>query len=99
MNVKAARAAIEAILAAIPDEELPDFDRIERKGGQVIAWWGGTGHHLGSSRRNGKRRPENYRESASWSAIEGEMTYRADKRMLDNNDDPAGCFPDDEGDE
>lgn len=91
MNIKTARAAIEAILAAIPDDELPEFDRIEHgKDGKVTAWWGGTGHILGSATRGGKRRPENYREGTSWSAIEGEMTYRADKRIFDNGDDPTG---------
>jgi hypothetical protein len=91
MNIKTARAAIEAILAAIPDDELPDFDRVEHgPDGKVTAWWGGTGHILGSATRGGKRRPKNYREGASWSAIEGEMTYRADKRIFDNGDDPTG---------
>jgi hypothetical protein len=60
MNIKTARAAIEAILAAIPDDELPDFDRIEHgRDGKVTAWWGGTGHILGSAttrRTSGGRR-------------------------------------------
>lgn len=89
MKLKTARAAIEAILASIPDKELPDFDRIDHDfGGKVTAWWGGTGHVLGSATRNGKRRPKNHRERGSWAAIEAEMTYRADKRMFDNGDDP-----------
>lgn len=91
MDIKTARAAIEAILAAIPDKALPDFDRVEHgPDGKVTVWWGGTGHVLGTATRDGKRRPENYRQSASWGAIEGEMTYRADKRLFRNGDDPSG---------
>lgn len=87
MNIKEARAAIEAILDAIPDSELPKFDKIEpdEKYG-AVAWWGGHGYHLGSAKRNGKRDPENYRRGASWSAIEQEMVYRADLKYLANGD-------------
>lgn len=93
MNIKIARAAIEAILAAIPDDKLPDFDRVEHGAdGKVTAWWGGMGHILGSAKRGNKRRPKNYRESGSWSAIEGEMAYRADRRLLANGDNPVGVF-------
>ena len=92
MNIKLARAAIEAILAAIPDEELPKFDRFERgSDGKVTAWWGSTGHILGSAKRGDKRRPKIYRERGSWDAIEAEMTYRADKRMLKAGDDPVAA--------
>lgn len=91
MNVKEARAAIEAILAAIPDDKLPEFDRVEfDPDGMPLVWWGGVGRHLGSATSKGKRDPLAYRRSASWSAIELEMTYRADRRLLDNGDDPAG---------
>jgi hypothetical protein len=91
MDIKTARAAIEAILAAIPDDELPDFDRLELGGdGRVCAWWGGTGHVLGSATRGGERDPLNYRRNGSWGAIEAEMTHRADRRLLDNGDDPTG---------
>lgn len=92
MKIKAARAAIEAILASIPDEELPKFDRteIDGKSGMPVVWWGGTGRHLGSAKRGGVRDPEIYRRDASWSAIENEMAYRADKRLFEANDDPAG---------
>ncbi|WP_269304858.1 hypothetical protein [Aeromicrobium sp. HA] len=88
MNIKEARAAIEAILAAIPDEEFPDFDKVEvrKDGTEVVVWWGGRGQHLGSAKSNGVRNPLNYRTSASWNAIEGEMTYRADRRYLENGD-------------
>lgn len=90
MNIKQARAAIEAILAAIPDAELPNFDRIEhRPDGTTVAWLGGTGYHLGTAKRGDKRRPKNYRERGSWDAIEGEMTYRADKRFLKGGDSPT----------
>lgn len=90
MNIKAARAAIEAILAAIPDGKLPEFDRVEHsEDGTVIVWFGSTGHHLGRATSGGQRDPGVYRRGASWAAIEGEMTYRADKRIFDNGDDPA----------
>lgn len=91
MDIKTARAAIEAILASIPDEELPEFDRVEvTKGGTIVAWWGSTGHHLGTAKKNGERQPLNYRTSASWDAIQAEMTYRADRKLLDNGDNPDG---------
>lgn len=94
MDIKAARAAIEAILAAIPDDELPEFDRVEFDGryndGRPVVWWGSEGKHLGTSRRNGERYPIGYRESGSWAAIQAEMTYRADRRLLENGDDPVG---------
>ncbi|ROR91720.1 hypothetical protein [Nocardioides aurantiacus] len=83
MNILEARAAIEAILAAIPDKELPKFDRREvQADGRVLVWWGGTGHYLGSATTDGERDPLAYRRSASWSAIEGEMTCRADAKHL-----------------
>lgn len=92
MNIKQARAAIEAILAAIPDEELPEFDKVEHgeKDGRVTVWWGSRGAILGSARENGERSPINYRRSGSWDAIEAEMTYRADRRFLENGDKPDG---------
>lgn len=91
MNIREAQDAIKAILEQIPDEELPDFDRVEiSRDGTPVAWWGGHGHHLGSAKQGGKRRPLNYREHGAWDAIEGEMVYRADKRLLENGDDPTG---------
>lgn len=92
MKIKEARAAIEAILAAIPDSELPTFDKVEHDvdRNRITVWWGSQGHVLGSAKTNGQRNPLNYRTSASWDAIEGEMTYRADKRLFDNGDDPKG---------
>lgn len=91
MNIKEARAAIEEILASIPDSELPDFDRIEVDAdGKTCAWWGGHGRYLGSAERGEERRPLLYREGGTWDAIEGEMFYRADKRFLENGDKPHG---------
>lgn len=91
MDIKTARAAIEAILAAIPDEELPQFDRVEYdQEGLPTVWWGGNGYCLGSAKSGEKRDPLIYRARGSWDAIESEMTYRADKRLLDNGDNPAG---------
>jgi len=90
MDIRAARAAIEAILAAIPDEELPEFERVEIHEGRTTVWWGGKGRTLGSARTGNNREPLGYRRSASWEAIEGEMAYRADKRYLENGDKPDG---------
>jgi hypothetical protein len=89
MDVQTARTAIEAILAAIPDSNLPEFDRVEMDGDTPIVWCGGSGRHLGSAKRNGIREPSVYRSRASWEAIHGEMVYRADRRLLDNGDDPT----------
>jgi len=91
MNIKEARAAIEEILASIPDSELPPFDRIEVDAdGKTCIWYSSTGHYLGSAKRGDERRPIHYRESGSWDAIEGEMLYRADRRFLENGDSPHG---------
>lgn len=91
MDIKTARAAIEAILAAIPDEDMPEFDRVEYdRGGMPTAWWGGCGYSLGSATTGGKRDPSIYRRNASWEAIEREMVYRADRRLHENGDDPTG---------
>ena len=95
MDIKTARAAIEAILAAIPDEALPEFDSVDLSDdGKVCVWWGGNGHILGSATSGGKRDPLNYRRNGSWGAIEAEMTYRADRKLLDHGDDPSSLtFP------
>lgn len=91
MDIKTARAAIEAILASIPDENLPEFDRVEYgRDGKPVVWWGGNGHCLGTAKRGEKRDPLVYRSGGSWDAIEAEMAYRADKRLHDNGDDPNG---------
>jgi hypothetical protein len=86
MNIKEARDAIEAILASIPDDELPEFDKVEVRSDEVLVWWGGQGRVLGSAKRHGIRNPIQYREGGSWDAIQMEMTYRADQRYLDNGD-------------
>lgn len=91
MTIKEAQAAIAAILDSIPDAALPKFDKVEtREDGRPIVWWGATGHHLGSATRNGQRDSQVLRDRAVWQAIEGEMTYRADKRLLANGDNPDG---------
>lgn len=90
MNIKEARAAIEGILASIPDSELPPFDKVEERDGKTIVWWGGHGAHLGTATRNGERDPLNYRRTGSWDAVEGEMTHRADRKYLDNGDSADG---------
>lgn len=91
MTIRAARAAIEAILAAIPDEELPEFDKVEiDSDGTPVVWWGSSGRHLGTATRGGVREPLVYRSGGAWAAIQSEMTYRADRRLLDNGDNPDG---------
>ena len=90
MNVQEARNAIEAILAAIPDDELPDFDKVEVRDDEVLVWWGGSGRILGTAKSGGKRDPLIYRRNASWDAIQSEMTHRVDRRFLENGDKPDG---------
>jgi hypothetical protein len=91
MNIREAQDAIKAILAQIPDEELPEFDKVEiEDDGRLTVWWGSHGAILGSAKRGGERRPLNYRDNGAWAAVEAEMTYRADKRLLENGDDPTG---------
>lgn len=91
MDVLEARAAIEAILASIPDKALPDFDKVEvSEDGTTCVWWGSEGYHLGSAKRNGERNPIQIRGHGAWKAIQAEMTYRADKRYLENGDKPHG---------
>lgn len=91
MNIAKARAAIEEILASIPDKDLPDFDKVEvNEDGTTCVWWGGSGRVLGTAKRGGQRNPIQYREHGAWEAIQAEMTYRADKRYLDNGDKPHG---------
>ena len=91
MKITEARAAIEAILAAVSDDDLPTFDRAEVEAdGRVVVWLGGRGRVLGSAHANGTRDPLVYRRSASWDAIEGEATYRADRRFLENGDSADG---------
>lgn len=86
MNVKEAREAIEAILVSIPDNELPEFDKIEDDPDYgPVAWWGSHGYHIASSRDgNGEPNPLSYRASGAWHAIEQEMVARASKRYFDN---------------
>lgn len=86
MNIKTAQAAIRAILAAIPDDELPKFDRVEQRDGKTIVWWGGNGYHLGSATSGGKRDVKHHHRCAPWDAIEREMVYRADRKFLKNGD-------------
>lgn len=91
MNIIEARNAIEAILAAIPDDELPEFDKVEVSNDETIVWWGGSGHILGTAKTGGgERNPIQYRTGGSWNAIQAEMTYRADRRYLDNGDKADG---------
>lgn len=86
MNIKEARAAIEAILEAIPDDDLPEFDKIDNDRGETLVWWGGQGRVLGSAKSAKGRDPLIYRRNASWQAIQMEMTYRADQKYLENGD-------------
>lgn len=94
MNVTEARAAIEAILAAIDDEAIPDFDRVEvSDDGLPVVWFGGTGMRLGSAKSGQVREPLIYRRRASWDAIRGEAWFRADRRLLAAGDDPSALSP------
>jgi hypothetical protein len=91
MNIQEARAAIEGILASIPDSDLPKFDKVEvKEDGETCVWFGGLGHVLGRATRNGERHPLLHRGNAARNAIQGEMVYRTDKRFLENGDKPHG---------
>lgn len=91
MNLTTAHAAIEAILATIPDDQLPEFDRVEhREDGEVVVWFGGQGRVLGTAKSNRKRDPLIYRGQGATEAIQAEMAHRADKKLLDNGDNPNG---------
>lgn len=91
MNIKDAQTAIIAILEAIPDSELPEFDKVEeREDGTTVVWWGGQGQYLGSAKSGGVRDPLSYRRGGAWNAIQSEMTHRADRKFLENGDSAKG---------
>lgn len=88
MKLESAREAIRAILAAIPNEELPKPDKTEEYDGKTVAWFSGHGYTLGSARKRmtgGKweRSPEIYRDDAVREAIEHEAAYRIDLKHLE----------------
>jgi hypothetical protein len=85
MNRKQAESAILAILADIPDSQLPK-GRVEKRGDKTIFWFGGKGHHLGTATKNGARDPKVHRRSGLMDLLEGEATYRADVQFLKNGD-------------
>jgi hypothetical protein len=79
ISLRDARDRIETFLAALPDSALPKPDRIERDGGEVLAWFSSHGYHLGSSLRGEERNPGGvYRERGSWEAVVGEAVRRLD---------------------
>ncbi|SEE83388.1 hypothetical protein SAMN04489740_2717 [Arthrobacter alpinus] len=92
MKYETAVEAIKAILAAVPDDELPKPSKIKKSAeGTPVVWFGGRGYHLGSatSSRNGgekKRNPLNYRNHAVYDALIGETVTRLD---LDYNPEAA----------
>lgn len=80
MNIKEARAAIEAILAAIDDEALPDFHKIEEdpERGPCVFTDKSHGFYITSGKDgNGNPVVTDYRARGSWHAIEAEMVQRA----------------------
>ena len=84
MKRKHAYEAIKAILAAIDDDELPKPDRmLEHEEGTTVAWFSGTGRHLGSAKRNGVREPLIYRDRAAHEAIELEAICRLDRAHME----------------
>lgn len=84
MKASAALAAIEAILFAIDDDELPTPSRVEKcdDDSHKVVWFGSTGYHLGSAHRNGERAPDIYRVDAAREAIVGEALARLDAKDL-----------------
>ena len=86
MTYKAATAAIEAILSAVPDEELPKPTEVDRRDGRTTLWFGGDGRILGTAKTNGVRNPAHYRSGGAYDALLGEAVFRADQRYLDAGD-------------
>lgn len=60
LTYKQAVKEIEAILARVPDSEIPKPERIEKRPGETVtvAWWGGKGWHIepGTTSPQGRRR-------------------------------------------
>jgi hypothetical protein len=80
MKREHAYEAIKAILAAIDDDEISQPSKIEQDGDQTVVWFGGTGYHLGSAKRNGKHEPLIYRDRAAWQALDLEAVCRIDAK-------------------
>lgn len=80
MNRNAAANIITAAIEAIDDDQLPKPDGIEERDGRTIAWFGGTGYHLGSTRDGfGEHIPGgSHRNTAVWEALVHEALYRLD---------------------
>lgn len=78
MKREHAYEAIKAILAAIDDDELPTPSRVEMHEGVQVVWINGIGRHIGSGKRNGRREPLIYRDSAARKAIDEEAFCRID---------------------
>jgi hypothetical protein len=75
--------AIAAILAEIPDHELPQPTRIEvNPDGTRTAWFGGLGHVLGTARSGGVRDPLLHRRGGIRDALQQEAVYRLDLASL-----------------
>lgn len=90
MTLTSAEAAIRAILAALPDSELPK-GRTEKEGDSTLVWFGGHGYHLGSAKKRKAggewtRNPETYRDDAVREAIEHEAVYRLDLKHLEESE-------------
>lgn len=82
MNIKEAQVAIDAILRAIDDDELPTPDKVERRDGSTIVWFGGMGRHIGTAKRNGAREPDIYRREGIHDAIQCEAVARIDAKDI-----------------
>lgn len=77
MNYQEAYEAILAILDQVDDASLPK-GKVEHRSDSTVIWFGGTGRHLGSARRNGVPDPTVYHAVAARTALELEAVYRAD---------------------
>lgn len=88
MGYEQAKDVIVAVLASLPDEALPEPDRIEHDGEKRIAWFGDSGYHIGSAKRRQAdgswvRSPESRRSSAAGQALEREAMARIDRADME----------------
>lgn len=81
MNLPEARVAIEAILDSIPDHALPEA-RIDRRGNDPVAQFGGTGWFLGTAKRGNELMPSIHRTHAIEDLFYRETVTRIDTQYV-----------------
>jgi hypothetical protein len=88
MNMQEARVAIEAILDAIPDHALPEA-RIDRRGKDAVAQFGGLGYFLGTAKRGGELDPTIHRSHGIDDLFNRETVARIDAQYVADGTIPA----------